>query len=73
VLSNHKERDFKREESLLKEIVERYDEQLSPYYAHHACGLMELLIHWKQKIISIGVEAANHGIVEKFNVGVIQT
>jgi hypothetical protein len=24
-------------------------------------------------VVSAGIEAANHGIVEKFNVGVIQT
>jgi hypothetical protein len=26
-----------------------------------------------RKVISMGIEAADHGVVEKFNVGVIQT
>lgn len=62
------------EESLLKEITDRYNEQLSPFYAASRIwvdGVIDPLE--TRNVISTGIEAANHGIVEKFNVGVIQT
>jgi len=62
------------EKNLLKEITDRYNEQLSPYYAASRLwvdGVVDPLE--TRTIISIGIEAANHAIVEKFNVGVIQT
>lgn len=62
------------EEKLLKEITDRYDEQLSPYYAASRLwvdGIIDPL--QTRQAISIGIEAANHSPVEKFNVGVIQT
>ncbi len=62
------------EESLLKEIVDRYNEQLSPYYAAARLwvdGVIDPLE--TRKVISVGIEAANHGAVAKFSVGVIQT
>ncbi len=62
------------EESLLKEITDRYNEQLSPYYAASRLwvdGIIDPLE--TRKIISMGIEAANHSPLEKFNVGVIQT
>ncbi|MEX2231450.1 MAG: acyl-CoA carboxylase subunit beta [Cyclobacteriaceae bacterium] len=62
------------EEKLLKEITDQYNEQLSPYYAASHLwvdGVIDPLE--TRKIISMGVEAANHAPVEKFNVGVIQT
>jgi acetyl-CoA carboxylase carboxyltransferase component len=62
------------EDKLLKEIVDRYNDQLSPYYAASRLwvdGVIDPLE--TRKIISMGIEAANHGIVEKFNAGVIQT
>jgi 3-methylcrotonyl-CoA carboxylase beta subunit len=62
------------EEKLLKEITDRYNEQLSPYYAAARLwvdGVIDPLE--TRKVISLGVEAANHAPVEKFNVGVIQT
>lgn len=62
------------EESLLKEIVDRYNEQLSPYYAAARLwvdGVIDPLE--TRKAISVGIEAANHGVVAKFSVGVIQT
>lgn len=62
------------EEQLLKEITDRYNEQLSPYYAASRLwvdGVIDPLE--TRKIISAGIEAANHAPVEKFNVGVIQT
>ena len=62
------------EDGLLKEITDRYTEQLSPYYAAARLwvdGVVDPLE--TRKIISMGIEAANHAPVEKFNVGVIQT
>ncbi len=62
------------EEQLLKEITDRYNEQLSPYYAASRLwvdGVIDPLE--TRKIISMGIEATNHAPVEKFNVGVIQT
>jgi 3-methylcrotonyl-CoA carboxylase beta subunit len=62
------------EDLLLKEIIDKYNEQLSPYYAAARLwvdGVIDPLE--TRKIISMGIEAANHAPVEKFNVGVIQT
>ena len=62
------------EKSLLKEITDRYNEQLSPYYAAARLwvdGVVDPLE--TRTIVSMGIEAANHAMVEKFNVGVIQT
>lgn len=62
------------EDLLLKEITDRYNEQLSPYYAASRLwvdGVIDPLE--TRKMISMGIAAANHAPVEKFNVGVIQT
>jgi 3-methylcrotonyl-CoA carboxylase beta subunit len=62
------------EKNLLKEITDRYNEQLSPYYAASRLwvdGVVDPLE--TRTIISTGIEAANHAPVRKFNVGVIQT
>ncbi|WP_164110001.1 MULTISPECIES: acyl-CoA carboxylase subunit beta [Sphingobacterium] len=61
--------------NLLSEIEKKYNEQLSPYYA--AARLwVDGVINPKEtrKIISMGIEAANHNPdIPKYNVGVIQT
>lgn len=62
------------EDVLLKEITDKYNEQLSPYYAASRLwvdGVIDPLE--TRKVVSMGIEAANHAVVEKFNVGVIQT
>jgi acetyl-CoA carboxylase carboxyltransferase component len=62
------------EDTLLKEITDKYNEQLSPYYAASRLwvdGVIDPLE--TRKVISMGIEAANHAPVEKFNVGIIQT
>ncbi len=62
------------ETNLLKEITDRYNDQLSPYYAASRLwvdGIIDPLD--TRSAISMGIEAANHAPVEKFNVGVIQT
>lgn len=63
------------QQELLKSIEDKYNEQLSPYYA--AARLwVDGVIHPDEtrKVISMGIEAANHApITERYNVGVIQT
>ena len=63
------------EKELLDSITARYNEQLSPYYAASRLwvdGIIDPLE--TRKVISMGIEAANHAPIEKqFNVGVIQT
>lgn len=62
------------EEKLLREITDRYNEQLSPYYAASRLWVDDVIDPLEtRKVISMGIEAANHAPVEKFNVGVIQT
>ena len=61
--------------SLLDEITNKYNEELSPYYAAARLwvdGVIDPLD--TRKIISKGIEAANQApITDKFNVGIIQT
>lgn len=63
------------EKQLLKEITDKYNEELSPYYAAARLwvdGVIDPLE--TRKVISMGIEAANHApITERFIVGVIQT
>ena len=62
------------ENALLAEITEQYNNQLSPYYAASRLwvdGVIDPLD--TRKVISTGIEAANHAPLEKYNVGVIQT
>ncbi len=62
------------EELLLKEITDRYSEQLSPYYAAARLWVDAVIDPLEtRKYISTGIESANHAPIEKFNVGVIQT
>ena len=67
--------DPEKEQQLLAEITAKYQEQTSPYYA--AARLwVDGIIHPldTRKIISTGIEAANHNPhVPVFNPGVIQT
>lgn len=62
------------EDKLLKEITDKYNDQLSPYYAASRIwvdGVIDPLE--TRKAISVGIEAANNAPLETFNVGVIQT
>lgn len=63
------------EAELLKEITDKYNKELSPYYAAARLwvdGIIDPLE--TRNAISMGIEAANQApITEKFNVGVIQT
>lgn len=62
------------EDQQLREITDRYNEQLSPYYAASRLwvdGVIDPL--QTRTVLSRGIEAANHAPLEKFSVGVIQT
>lgn len=62
------------EEKMLKEITDRYNEQLSPMYAASRLWIDGVIdpLHTRM-VISRAVEAASHAAIEKFNVGVLQT
>jgi acetyl-CoA carboxylase carboxyltransferase component len=64
-----------KEEELLKQITDRYNSQTTPYYAAARLwvdGIIDPLE--TRKVISMGIEAADHAPIEKqFNVGIIQT
>ncbi|HAS44245.1 MAG TPA: methylcrotonoyl-CoA carboxylase [Microscillaceae bacterium] len=63
------------EQALLSEITERYDSQMSPYYSAARLWVDAIIDPLEtRKVISQGIEAANHAPIEKrYNVGVIQT
>lgn len=64
-----------RESELYNKIKDRYDEQISPYYAASRIWVDAIINPAEtRKVISMGIEAANHEpITERYNVGVIQT
>ena len=63
------------EQKLLKEITDKYNGQLSPYYAASRLWVDGIIDPSETRmVISMGIEAANHKPVERrFNPGVIQT
>ena len=63
------------EKELYDKIKDRYDEQISPYYAASRIWVDAIIDPIEtRKVISMGIEAANHKpITERYNVGVIQT
>jgi 3-methylcrotonyl-CoA carboxylase beta subunit len=67
--------DAAKEAELLKQTTDRYNVQTTPYYAAARLwvdGIIDPLE--TRKVISMGIEAANHAPIEKqFNVGIIQT
>jgi len=66
--------DEKEEKELYESIKERYDEQISPYYAAARIWTDGVINPLDTRTwISLGIEAANHAPIEKkFNLGVIQ-
>ena len=64
-----------REKELFDSIKNRYDTQISPYYAASRLWIDAIIDPIEtRKVISIGIEMANHKKAEKaYNVGVIQT
>lgn len=63
------------EAELLKKITDNYTAQTTPYYAAARLwvdGIIDPLE--TRKVVSMGIEAANHAAIDKaFNVGIIQT
>lgn len=64
-----------REKELFDKIKNRYDEQISPYYAASRLWTDAIIDPAEtRKVISMGIEMANHKKADKpYNVGVIQT
>jgi 3-methylcrotonyl-CoA carboxylase beta subunit len=62
-------------EKLLEQITQKYNEQLSPYYAAARLWIDGVIDPVETRhVISMGIEAANHApVTERYNVGVIQT
>jgi len=63
------------EADLLKKITDKYNSQISPYYAASRLWLDAVIDPVDtRKWISMGIEAANHSpITKQYNVGIIQT
>ena len=62
------------EKELLDRITQGYEEQTSPYYAASRLWVDAIIDpRDTRKWISMGIEAAEHAPVEKFNLGLIQT
>jgi 3-methylcrotonyl-CoA carboxylase beta subunit len=63
-----------KEEALYNKIKDRYDNQVSPYYAAARIWTDAIIDPLDtRKWLSMGIEAANHAPIEKkFNLGVIQ-
>lgn len=63
-----------QEAELLKEVTEKYNSELSPYYAASRLWIDGIIDPLEtRKVISMGIEAANHAPIRKrFNVGAIQ-
>lgn len=66
--------DPKAEQALFESIKARYDHQTTPYYAASRLWVDAIIDPRETRnFISIGIEMADHGIIEKFNPGVLQT
>ena len=62
------------QQALFDKIKDRYDEQTSPYYAAARLWVDAIIDPMEtRKVISMGIEAANHAPVAPFNPGVLQT
>jgi acetyl-CoA carboxylase carboxyltransferase component len=70
-----KEITKEEEADLLKKITDRYNSQISPYYAASRLWLDAVIDPLDtRKWISMGIEAANHApITKQYNVGILQT
>lgn len=62
------------EENLLKEITDRYNYQTEPYYAAARLWVDDIIDPLEtRKVISMGIEAANHAPIEKdYRTGALQ-
>ncbi|MGW9686101.1 acyl-CoA carboxylase subunit beta [Flagellimonas sp. 2504JD1-5] len=66
--------DAQKEKELFDKIKQRYDNQISPYYAAARLWTDAIINPLEtRKWVSMGIEAANHSPIEKqFNMGVLQ-
>ena len=64
-----------REKELFDKIKNKYDSQISPYYAASRLWIDAIIDPLEtRKVISMGIEMANHNKeIERYNVGAIQT
>ena len=61
-------------DAIFAQIKNKFDKQTSAYYAAARLWVDAIIDPVEtRKIVSIGIEMANNGIVEKFNPGVLQT
>ncbi len=70
-----KEISKEEEQELLSKITQRYNSQISPYYAAARLWIDAIIDPLEtRKVISMGIEMANHApITRQFSTGVIQT
>ncbi|HSY61073.1 MAG TPA: carboxyl transferase domain-containing protein, partial [Cytophaga sp.] len=63
------------EAEMLKEITDKYNEELSPYYAAARLWIDAVIDPLETRTyVSMGIEAANNNPeMKRFNVGVLQT
>ena len=75
LLAKGKEITPEDEKAMFGKIKQRYDEQTSPYFAAARLWIDEIILPSEtRKMISMGLEAANHApITRAFNPGVLQT
>jgi acetyl-CoA carboxylase carboxyltransferase component len=68
------EPDKEKETALFEKIKSKYERQTSPYYAAARLWVDEIIDPREtRKWLSLGIEIADNGVVEKFNPGIIQT
>jgi acetyl-CoA carboxylase carboxyltransferase component len=66
--------DSEAEKLLFEKTKAAYDQQTTPFYAAARLWVDAIIDpRSTRQFISLGIEMANHGIIEKFNPGVIQT
>ena len=62
------------QQEIFDRISAKYEEETTPYYAASRLWVDEIIDPAAtRRVVSMGIEAANHAPVGKFNVGVIQT
>ena len=71
----NKKLSAEEEKTMFNAIKERYDKQISPYYAAARLWIDDIIDPLEtRKAISMGIEAANHAPIKKqFSVGILQT
>ena len=66
--------DPQGEQAMFEKIKARYDEQTSPFYAASRLWVDAIIDPRKTRdFLSIGIEMSDHGVIEKFNPGILQT